>query len=48
MTMFLVFVGFVLLLGLASAFGLTHDSREGSDWAPTDNGQRVKPRVRSF
>jgi hypothetical protein len=47
MTMFFVFLGFVLLLGLASALGWVTDSRDGSDWAPTDDGRRVKREVRS-
>lgn len=37
----LVFLAFVILLVLASAAGLTVDSRDSADWAPTVNGNRV-------
>ena len=39
MELLFVFVFFVLL-GLASAAGLTVDSRDGADWAPTTDGER--------
>jgi hypothetical protein len=35
---------FILLLALASAFGLTTDSRDSADWKPTDGGRRWRPR----
>jgi len=31
---------FFVLLGLASAVGLTADSRDGADWAPSTDGER--------
>jgi hypothetical protein len=30
-----------LVLALASALGLTKDSRDGADWTPSDDGRRV-------
>jgi len=35
----------LLFLGLivASALGLPADSRDGADWAPTDEGRREPP-----
>jgi hypothetical protein len=39
--MALVFLVFIVLLTVASAAGLTADSRDGSDWAPTLDGTRV-------
>ncbi len=45
MVMFLFVLGFFAVLALASALGLASDSRDGSDWAPTENGQRVNRRV---
>jgi hypothetical protein len=39
--MALVFLAFIVLLVVASAVGLTTDSREGSDWTPTLDGTRV-------
>jgi hypothetical protein len=36
----ILFVAFLLGLGLASALGLTVDSRDSADWAATDNGRR--------
>jgi hypothetical protein len=31
----------LLLLAIASAAGLTADSRDGADWAPSADGRRV-------
>jgi hypothetical protein len=36
----LFFILFLLLLGLASAAGLTTDSRDSADWKPTAGGRR--------
>jgi hypothetical protein len=36
----LLLVAFLVLLGVASAVGLTADSRDGADWAATFDGQR--------
>jgi hypothetical protein len=36
----LLLVAFLVLLGVASAAGLTADSRDGADWAATFDGQR--------
>jgi hypothetical protein len=36
----LFLVLFLLLLGLASAAGLTTDSRDSADWKPTADGRR--------
>jgi hypothetical protein len=41
----IVFLVFLLLLVLASAAGLTADSREGGDWAPTSEGRRIPRRL---
>lgn len=41
----IVFLIFLLLLALASAAGLTADSREGGDWSPTLDGRRVPRRL---
>lgn len=35
---------FFVLLALASAFGLTADSRDSADWRPTDGGWRAARR----
>jgi hypothetical protein len=40
MVMFGVVLAFFVLLALASALGLTRDSRDGADRAPTDAGFR--------
>ena len=45
MAMFLFVVGFIVVLGLASALGWTKDSRDGADWAASDDGLRVRRRV---
>jgi len=42
---FLVFIAFLLLLVGASMAGLTADSRDGADWAPTAEGRRVPRRT---
>jgi hypothetical protein len=39
---FVLFIAFLLGLGLASALGLTVDSRDSADWAPTDVGFRAR------
>lgn len=41
MLMFSVVFGFFALLALASALGWTRDSRDGSDWKPSDGGRRM-------
>jgi len=41
----LVFIAFLLLLVGASMAGLTADSRDGADWAPTAEGRRVPRRT---
>jgi hypothetical protein len=40
MEMLVLFV-FIALLGLASALGLTVDSRDSADWKPTEEGFRA-------
>jgi hypothetical protein len=42
---FIVFAIFILLLVGASIAGLTVDSRDGADWAPSDGGRRVPRRT---
>jgi len=37
----LIFSVLILLLGLASHFGLARDSRDSADWQPTDGGTRA-------
>jgi len=37
----LVLLAFVVLLAVASAAGLTADSRDSADWAPSVNGHRA-------
>ena len=32
---------FLVLIALASAFGLVADSRDSADWKPTNNGVRA-------
>jgi hypothetical protein len=39
--MFLFLVLFTLALSAASALGLTADSRDSADWAPTADGFRL-------
>jgi hypothetical protein len=36
----LVFFAFLILLGVASAVGLSADSRDGADWIATREGVR--------
>jgi hypothetical protein len=38
--MALVLLLFIVLLAVATAAGLTTDSRDGADWAPTVDGAR--------
>jgi hypothetical protein len=40
----LLFFAFILLLALASALGLTVDSRDSADWKPTNDGRRWRSR----
>jgi hypothetical protein len=40
----LLLLVFLLLLGLASAFGFTVDSRDSADWKPTSDGRRWRAR----
>ncbi|WBB71184.1 hypothetical protein [Micromonospora sp. WMMD812] len=42
---FLVLVLFLVLLAVASATGLTADSRDSADWKPTDDGRRWQSRT---
>ena len=35
---------FVLVLGIAAGLGWVVDSRDGADWAATDDGSRVSRR----
>jgi hypothetical protein len=37
----LVLLVFFVLLAIASAAGLTADSRDSADWAPSADGRRV-------
>ncbi len=41
---FLFLLLFVLLLALASAAGMTADSRDSADWKPSDSGGRWRSR----
>jgi hypothetical protein len=36
------FLVFLILLTAASFLGWVHDSRDGADWHPTDNGVRIR------
>jgi hypothetical protein len=40
----IVFAAFFALLTLFSALGWVSDSRDGADWAPTNNGVRAPAR----
>jgi hypothetical protein len=40
----LLLFAFLLVLGLASALGLTTDSRDSADWKPTVDGRRWRSR----
>jgi hypothetical protein len=42
---FLFLLVFLVLLAAASAAGLTADSRDGADWAPSDGGWRLSRRA---
>jgi hypothetical protein len=37
----LVFAAILVLLGIAAELGWTVDSRDGADWAPTNEGRRI-------
>ena len=41
----LLFLLFFVLLAVASAAGLTADSRDSADWKPTDGGRRWRSRT---
>ncbi|MFG2011953.1 hypothetical protein ACLQ22_26395 [Micromonospora sp. DT178] len=41
----LLFLFFFVLLALASAAGLTADSRDSADWKPSDDGRRWRSRA---
>jgi hypothetical protein len=41
----IVFGVFLILLTAASFLGWVADSRDSSDWAPTENGQRARRRL---
>ncbi|MEV6814218.1 hypothetical protein [Micromonospora sp. NPDC051296] len=41
---FLFLLLFVLFLALASAVGMTSDSRDSADWKPSDGGRRWRSR----
>jgi hypothetical protein len=40
----LLLLAIIVILAVASAAGLTADSRDGADWAPSANGRRVPRR----
>ncbi|MDT0531311.1 hypothetical protein RM555_20190 [Micromonospora sp. DSM 115977] len=40
-----LFLFFFVLLALASAAGLTADSRDSADWKPSDDGRRWRSRA---
>jgi hypothetical protein len=42
--MALILLLFIVALALASAAGLTADSRDGADWVPTTDGVRAGTR----
>ncbi|WP_405101321.1 hypothetical protein [Micromonospora sp. NBC_01412] len=42
---FLPFLLFLLLLVVASTFGLVADSRDSADWKPTDEGRRWRSSI---
>jgi hypothetical protein len=42
---FVVVVAFLILLAVASAAGLTTDSRDGADWAASIDGHRQPRRL---
>ncbi|MCW3844434.1 hypothetical protein ONA70_30540 [Micromonospora yasonensis] len=41
----LLLLFFLLFLLVASASGLTSDSRDSADWKPTDDGRRWRSRT---
>jgi hypothetical protein len=41
----LLIIVFFALIAVASAFGLTTDSRDGADWAASIDGQRQPRRL---
>ncbi|MGR6322568.1 hypothetical protein Q2K19_12750 [Micromonospora soli] len=41
----LLLVLFLLFLVVASAVGLTADTRDSADWKPTDDGRRWRSRT---
>ncbi|MGK5519895.1 hypothetical protein ACSNN9_11130 [Micromonospora sp. URMC 107] len=41
----LLFLFFFVVLALASAVGLTADTRDSADWKPSDDGRRWRSRV---
>lgn len=42
---FLLLLFFLVALTLASAFGLTADTRDSADWKPTEEGRRWRSRA---
>ncbi|MFI9642860.1 hypothetical protein ACIG87_22835 [Micromonospora sp. NPDC051925] len=42
---FLLFLLFLVALAVASAFGLTVDTRDSADWKPTEEGRRWRSRT---
>ncbi|WP_432908511.1 hypothetical protein ACQP1S_29860 [Micromonospora matsumotoense] len=42
---FLLLLFFLLALAVASAFGLTADTRDSADWKPTEEGRRWRSRA---
>ncbi|MER7420274.1 hypothetical protein ABT346_26410 [Micromonospora peucetia] len=41
----LLFLLFFVILAVASAAGLTADSRDSADWKPSDDGRRWRSRA---
>ncbi|WP_198141545.1 hypothetical protein [Micromonospora sp. ATCC 39149] len=41
----LLFLIFLLALAVASAVGVTADTRDSADWKPTENGRRWRSRT---
>lgn len=42
---FLLLLFFLVALAVASAFGLTADTRDSADWKPTEEGRRWRSRA---
>lgn len=42
---FLLLLLFLVVLAVASAFGLTTDTRDSADWKPTEEGRRWRSRA---